>query len=305
MNEDELIEREPRRDIAQEQADEVHQETLHILQSKPLMRQIAESEKTYQARIVTEDGEISLKLSPEVMGYFHKESGDWQSKINDALKAYIFEHPNTITECQKRLAHRISAVEQMAEMFLEDLYSDKDPFWNYEKFGSLSEAEKLRVMGIRGEERYDAIIRIIGNYGLRNHEVSDLFFAMEYNTIGKIKALTALVRTTEPEQLRKYGVPDRLIENAKLLRDYKIKERSSGGGKGKAKSINAATKDKAKIEWGKWHNGERKCEGKAFDDYGAQSAFASAMVKDGKANSFDVAKGWDREWRKNLVCESA
>ena len=112
--------------------------------------------------------------------------------------------------------------------------------------------------------------------------------------------LLALVQTTEPDQLRKYGVPNVLIENAKAVKGYEQKKIRSAGGKGKARVANANTKDKAKIEWDAWRNNRRKCNGKTFYDYGHQSAFAGEMIKEGKANSFDVAKGWDREWRKQL-----
>lgn len=233
-----------------------------------------------------------------MLEYFREEGGDWQSKIDDALKAYILEHPNTVKEGQKRLKHRISAVKQITEMFLEDLYSDSDPLWNSEGFSGLTEDEKLRIAGVQTEKRHSKIIELLGEYGLDNSFVLRLFVGMEYKAIGEMNKLMALVQTIEPDQLKKYGVPDVLIENAKAVKGYEQRKVRSAGGKGKAQSFNKATKDKVEIEWKKWRDGERKCKGKAFNDYGAQSAFAGAMISEELSNSFDVAKGWDREWRK-------
>ena len=133
-----------------------------------------------------------------------------------------------INEGQKKLRHRIFAVEKITEMFLEDLYSDREPFWNRESFGHLTEDEKLSISGIRAQERHEKIIEIIGDYGLDGIGVMRLFNAIEYKAIGEINKLLALVQTTEPDQLRKYGVPNVLIENAKTIQGLRTSTRAKG-----------------------------------------------------------------------------
>ena len=79
-----------------------------------------------------------------------------------------------------------------------------------------------------------------------------------------------------------------------------LHEPRSKGGKARAASINKNTKDKAKPHWDDWSEGKKETlNGKKFSDYGAQTAFANYCIKHGLANSYDVAKQWDRDWRKN------
>jgi uncharacterized protein (DUF4415 family) len=36
---------------------------------------------------------VSLRLSPEVVGYFKASGSGWQTRLDQALKQYVIEHP--------------------------------------------------------------------------------------------------------------------------------------------------------------------------------------------------------------------
>ena len=61
---------------------------------QPAMKILPEVVTAYQRGdfTQTQQKKISLRLSAEVIEYFKKSGSDWQSSINEVLKAYIAQH---------------------------------------------------------------------------------------------------------------------------------------------------------------------------------------------------------------------
>lgn len=105
--------------------------------------------------------------------------------------------------------------DKLTAIFLEDIFSE-----------SLCHSpQELKT-------RYGRIIDAIGD-GLSPEGILWLFYAMEMKAINGINKVAALTQTSEPDALKKYGLPDELISNAKSVRDFKTKIKAQKAARGK------------------------------------------------------------------------
>ncbi len=98
--------------------------------------------------------------------------------------------------------------DKLTAIFLEDVFSE-------------SSDNSPQTLKARHEHIKDAI-----EEGLSPDGILWLFYALEMKAVSEINKVAALAQTIEPDALKKYGLPEELISNAKSVRDFKTKIRS-------------------------------------------------------------------------------
>lgn len=199
---------------------------------------------------------------------------------------------------------QMELITKLTELFLEDSVIEKE-ITIYKSREVLE-----RIDPYEGKkERHDKIQRIIesSEEGLDAYALQWLFNELEFKSLEKIKALTLLVQTTDPDEIMEQipslaGMPNYLVENAKDALMNKIKMAGKKGGIKSAEAFNSVIKSKVRQEYLHLLTGKRivnneKSKAIKYGERGARSAFATTMQKEKNCSYNSVIKWWDK-WEK-------
>ena len=179
-------------------------------------------------------------------------------------------------------ASQIAAIKAIADEFLRFTYADAAPL-----------PSELQT-------RHDRIKAAVEKCGgsLDAWSIAWLFGELESIAGDQIAKVVALAQTTDPNAMRKHGLPKILIDNATALKKHNEtqghKNVSSKGGSATSNAQSATkVKNEIKEKFNTWNCMNKK-------ERGTQQEFAEAMCKEFK-NAVQVntiTKKWIPEWRK-------
>lgn len=168
-------------------------------------------------------------------------------------------------EHQKRLDESLEKIKNLKEVFLKYMYDpDQTP-------------ETLK-------SRFNYLNEVIGD-GLDPYFICNLFLALEQKAIVEVDKMAALAQTIDPDALRKYGIPDQLIENAKAAKNYDMKLKSHNAGKKTAEKFKSTENKARKI----WEDTELK-----------SGQFTRYIVDEGLAADERTVRKWVKNWSLEL-----